>query len=414
MTIARWARNDDVMAREMMALVAVILADGFEEVEAVTVIDVLRRAGIHVLVAGLQAGPVRSARDLRIVVDVDLEALWPKTLDMLVIPGGKEGVKTLGNDPRIRELLQTAAERGVTVAAIGSGPVLLAEAGLLANRRVTAIPSSRDRLGPVIYEDTCVVEDGPVITGRGPGASLPFALAIVARLSGRDTAVSMERQLFIQNVSREREVWSQRLFDNTLQALVAALELKDPYTEGHAKRVSDYAICLGRRLMLSEEELHDLYMGALLHDIGKIATHEQLLNKKGNLSEDEETVVREHPLKGTLMVVGIENLSHIVPTILHHHERWDGRGYPGRLRGEQIPLHARIVAVADAFDAMSTNRAYRKALDVQKILDELKKERKKQFDPRLVDLFTQCIKEADGTPGGMAPYLTNEQAVRSI
>lgn len=391
-----------------MALAAVILANGFEEVEAVTVIDVLRRAGIHVLVAGLHSGPVQSGRDVRIVVDVDLDALWPKTLDMLVIPGGKEGVKALGNDRRFLELLRTVAERGVAVGAIGTGPLLLAEAGLLANRRVTAIPSCRDQLGSVIFEDTCVVVDGPVITGRGPGASLPFALAIVARLSGHETALAIERQLFIQNVSKEREIWSQRLFDNTLQALVAALELKDPYTQGHAKRVSDYAICLGRRLKLSEEELHNLYMGALLHDIGKIGTHEQVLNKEGNLSEDEETLVREHPLKGTLMVVGIENLSHIVPTILHHHERWDGRGYPGRLRGEQIPLHARIVAVADTFDAMSTNRAYRKALDVQNILNELKKERKKQFDPRLVDLFIHCIKETDGAPGGISPYLTKE------
>ncbi len=391
-----------------MALAAVILADGFEEVEAVTVIDLLRRAGIDVLVAGLRAGPVRSARDVRIVVDVDLDTLWPKTLDMVILPGRERGKRSQGNDRRILELLRTIAGRGGAVAASGTGPVLLAEAGLLANRRATAIPSCRARLGSAIYEDSGVVEDGPVITGRGPGAALPFALAIVARLSGRDTAASLERQLLIQNVSREREIFSQRLFDNTLQALVAALELKDHYTEGHAKRVSDYAICLGRRLMLSKEELHDLYMGALLHDIGKIGTHEQLLNKQGDLSEAEETVLREHPLKGTLMVVGIEHLSHIVPTILHHHERWDGKGYPGRLRGEQIPLHARIVAVADAFDAMSTNRTYRRALEVQDILDELNREREQQFDPQLVDLFTQCIQEADGAPGGMAFYLTNE------
>ncbi|MCM2356619.1 MAG: DJ-1/PfpI family protein [Geobacteraceae bacterium] len=387
---------------------AVILADGFEEVEAVTVIDVLRRAEIDVLVAGLHPGPVRSARDLRVVVDVDLDALWPKTLDMVVLPGGKEGVKALRRDKRIAALLRAVAERGVAVAAIGTAPVLLAEAGLLANRRVTACPSCRQRLGAVFYEDACIVEDGPVITGRGPGAALPFALAMVARFTGNERAVALGRELFVHDAGKEREIWSQRLFDNTLQALVAALEIKDPYTQGHAKRVTDYALCIGSRLKLSEGELRDLYMGALLHDIGKIGTHEQLLNKKGNLSLEEETLVREHPLKGTLMVVGIENLSHIVPTILHHHERWDGKGYPGRLRGEQIPLHARIVAVADAFDAMSTNRTYRKALGEQSILDELKKERKKQFDPRLLDLFIQCLKETDGAPGGIASYLLNE------
>jgi DJ-1 family protein len=391
-----------------MALVAVVLADGFEEIEAVAVIDVLRRAGIDVLVAGLHIGPVRSARDLRIVVDVDLDALWPQTLDMVVLPGGRDGVKTMSNDSRIAGFLRTVADRGVALGAIGTAPVLLAEAGLLANRRVTAFPSCVDRLGQVVYEDASVVEDGPVITGRGPGAALPFALAIVARFMGYDKAVELERELHIRDVSRELDLWGQRLFDNTIQALVAALEIKDPYTQGHAKRVTDYALCIGNRLNLPEEELRDLYMGALLHDIGKIGTHEQLLNKEGILSQEEETLVREHPLKGTLMVVTIENLSHIVPTILHHHERWDGKGYPGRLKGEQIPLHARIVGVADAFDAMNTNRIYRKALGEESILIELKKGRKKQFDPRLVDVFIQCLKDSDGAPGGIAPYLGNE------
>lgn len=391
-----------------MALAAVILADGFEEVEAVAVIDVLRRADIHVLVAGLTTGPVRSAQGLRIVVDVDIDALWPKTLDIVILPGGKDGVQTLGNDHRVRVLLLSAAERGIALGAIGTAPLLLAEAGLLVNRRVTAIPSCLNLLGSVIHEDAPVVEDGQIITGMGPGAALPFALAIVARLAGYEKALAIERQLFIQNVNREREIWNQRLFDNTLQALVAALEIKDPYTQGHARRVTDYAICIGNRLNLSEKELHDLYMGALLHDIGKIGTHEQLLNKDGELSQEEEILVREHPLKGTLMVVSIENLSHIVPTILHHHERWDGKGYPGRLRGEQIPLNARIVAVADAFDAMSTNRIYRKAISVQSIIDELKKEKKKQFDPRIVDIFIQCLKETNGAPVGLSPYLPEE------
>lgn len=317
-------------------------------------------------------------------------------------------MRALASDPRIADLLRASAERGIALAAIGTAPVLLAEAGLLANRRVTAFPSCRDQLGPASYLDSCVVEDGPVITGRGPGAALSFALAIVERLAGYEKAVDIEKRLLIQDATRERELWSQRLFDSTLQALVAALEAKDPYTQGHAKRVTDYALVLGRQLDLPEEELRDLHMGALLHDIGKIGTHEEVLNKEGALSPEEETLLREHPLKGTLMVVGIENLSHIVPTILHHHERWDGKGYPGRLRGEQIPLHARIVAVADAFDAMSTNRAYRKALGEESILTELKKGRKKQFDPKLVDLFIQCLRDSDGAPGGISSYLQVE------
>src|SRR6266540_829538 len=191
-----------------MALVAIILADGFEEVEAIAVIDVVRRAGINLLVAGLHSGPVRSARDLRIVVDVDLDSLWPDTLDMVVLPGGKEGVKALGRDKRVARLLQNLAERGVAVGAIGTAPLLLAEAGLLANRRFTAFPSCLHRFGKTaFFQDNCVVEDGQIITGRGPGAALPFALAIVGRLAGHDKALSIERELHIHNLGRERKEW---------------------------------------------------------------------------------------------------------------------------------------------------------------------------------------------------------------
>ena len=140
--------------------------------------------------------------------------------------------------------------------------------------------------------------------------------------------------------------------------------------------------------------MRDLYLGAILHDIGKIGTDDDVLNKPDSLNLREETLVREHPLKGTLFIVGIENLSHIVPVILHHHERWDGTGYPGRLKGEQIPLHARIVCIADAFDAMLTNRSYREGLDKQAAIIELQKEKGFQFDPFLVDVLIECLNES--------------------
>ena len=132
----------------------------------------------------------------------------------------------------------------------------------------------------------------------------------------------------------------------------------------------------------------------MLHDIGKIGTNEDVLNKPDSLSRHEETLVREHPLKGTLFIVGIENLSHIVPTILHHHERWDGSGYPGRLKGEQIPLHARIVSVTDAFDAMISNRSYRDGLEKDIAIRELQKQKGTQFDPFIVDVFIECLNDS--------------------
>nr|WP_275095321.1 HD-GYP domain-containing protein [Oryzomonas japonica] len=190
------------------------------------------------------------------------------------------------------------------------------------------------------------------------------------------------------------EVWDQRLFNSTIQALVGALELKDTYTQGHAKRVTEYSLSIGSKLKLSEAKLRDLYLGAILHDIGKAGTEDDLLNKPGRLNRREETLIREHPLKGTLFIVGIESLSHIVPTILHHHERWDGSGYPGRLKGEQIPLHARIVSIADAFDAMLSVRSYRPAQEKEAAIRELQEQKGAQFDPFLVDVFIECLNEA--------------------
>jgi HD-GYP domain-containing protein (c-di-GMP phosphodiesterase class II) len=170
--------------------------------------------------------------------------------------------------------------------------------------------------------------------------------------------------------------------------------MKDTYTQGHAKRVTEFSLSIGAKLNLEEAGMRDLYLGAVLHDIGKIGTGDDVLNKPDSLNLREETLVREHPLKGTLFIVGIENLSHIVPVILHHHERWDGTGYPGRLKGEQTPLHARIVCIADAFDAMLTNRSYREGLDKQTAIKELQKEKGTQFDPFLVDVFIECLNES--------------------
>lgn len=190
------------------------------------------------------------------------------------------------------------------------------------------------------------------------------------------------------------EIWNPCLFNSIIQSLVGALELKDSYTQGQARRVSEYCLSIGSKLKLPEIEMRDLYLGAMLHDIGKYNTAEDLLNKPDSLSHREETLTREHTLKGTLFVVGISDLSHVGPTILHHHEHWDGTGYPGRLKGEQIPLHARIVAVADAYDAMISNRPYREGLDKDVAVRELVNKKYLQFDPVIVDIFIECLNDS--------------------
>jgi DJ-1 family protein len=376
-----------------MPRVLVPLAEGFEEIEALAIVDVLRRAGIEVVVAGLLPGPVTSARRISLLPDTTIDTASCDGFDMLILPGGQPGTDNLNNDPRIHRLLADFQAAGKLIGAICAAPMILAAAGLLSGKRVTSHPDYSSRLDGAVYDDRTVVTDGNIITSQGPGTAISFALAIVSRLAGEHTAQVMAKAMIVPDV-HVPDVWNQRLFNSTIQSLVGALEMKDTYTQGHAKRVTEYSLSIGSKLNLDETEMRDLYLGSVLHDIGKVGTDDDVLNKPDSLNLREETLVREHPTKGTLFIVGIENLSHIIPVILHHHERWDGTGYPGRLKGDQIPLHARIVCIADAFDAMMTNRAYREGLDKESSILELHKGKGVQFDPFLVDVFIECLNDS--------------------
>jgi 4-methyl-5(b-hydroxyethyl)-thiazole monophosphate biosynthesis len=377
-----------------MPRVLVPLAEGFEEIEALAIVDVLRRAEIEVVVAGLQPGPVTSVRKITLLPDTTIDAVSSDGFDMIILPGGQPGTDNLNNDPRIHRLLADFQAAGKLIGAICAAPIILAAAGLLSGRRATSNPTYGNRLGGAAYDArTEVVTDGNIITSQGPGTAISFALAIVSRLTGECIAEDIAKAMIVPDV-HDREVWNKRLFNSTIQCLVGALEMKDTYTQGHAKRVTEYSLSIGSKLNLGETELRDLYLGAVLHDIGKVGTADDVLNKPDSLNLREETLVREHPTKGTLFIAGVENLSQIIPVILHHHERWDGTGYPGRLKGEQIPLHARIVCIADAFDAMMTNRSYREGLDRESAILELHKKKGTQFDPFLVDVFIECLNES--------------------
>ena len=376
-----------------MPQVLLPLAEGFEEIEALAVVDVLRRADIRVVIAGLQPGPVSSARKVTVVPDTTIDTVSADAFDMIILPGGRPGTDNLNNDRRIHKLLAEFQAAGKLIGAICAAPTILAAAGVLTGKRVTSYPTDSGKLVDAIYEDRAVVVDGNIITSQGAGTAISFALTVVSRLMGVHAADTVAKAILVHE-SHHHDIWDQRLFNSTIQALVGALEMKDTYTQGHAKRVTELSLSIGAKLNLDETEMRDLYLGAILHDIGKIGTGDEVLNKPESLNLREETLVREHPLKGTLFIVGIENLSHIVPVILHHHERWDGAGYPGRLKGEQIPLHARIVCIADAFDAMMTNRSYREGLDKQAAILELKKEKGFQFDPFLVDVFIECLNDS--------------------
>ncbi|OGU18298.1 MAG: hypothetical protein A2076_09175 [Geobacteraceae bacterium GWC2_53_11] len=375
-----------------MSKVLMPLATGFEEIEALAIVDILRRANVEVVVAGLQSGPVAGAHNISIVPDAILDDVDADTFDMIVLPGGQPGTNNLNADQRIHALIKEFAAKNKLIGAICAAPIVLAASGILDGKKVTCYPSYIDQLNGGIYEDAPVVCDGTIMTSQGPGTAIPFGLALTARLNGSLDAGGVSKAMLVQDTMAD--IWQPCLFNSIIQALLGALELRDSYTQGQARRVAEYCLSIGAKLNLSVIELRDLYLGAMLHDIGKYNTAEDVLNKPDSLNLREETLTREHTLKGTLFVVGINELSHLGPTILHHHEHWDGTGYPGRLKGEQIPLHARIVAVADAFDAMISNRSYREGLDKETALRELVKKKDSQFDPFIVDVFIECLNDS--------------------
>jgi putative nucleotidyltransferase with HDIG domain len=183
------------------------------------------------------------------------------------------------------------------------------------------------------------------------------------------------------------------LFFNTVETLVRAIQARDQYTSGHSARVTRYCLLTAERLGLSTREKQHLYLTAMLHDIGKIGIPDDLLNKPGKLTDEEFQRVRDHVKVGASMLQALGEMHPIVPLILHHHESYDGSGYPDGLKGTKIPLISRIVAVADTWDAMTSDRPYRKARSHQQAVDELKRCSGKNFDPKVIKVFLKILEE---------------------
>jgi len=177
-----------------------------------------------------------------------------------------------------------------------------------------------------------------------------------------------------------------------VKALAQAIEAKDPYTHGHSARVMEYAVQIAQKLGLPEEEIESLRYAAILHDIGKIGVRGIVLNNPNGLTGEEYDEIKKHPLVGEGIIKPIELLQPIRPLIRHHHEWYNGKGYPDGLSGENIPLGARILAVADAYDAMKSDRPYRRALTEETAIQELKRGNRTQFDPQVVEVFLEILK----------------------
>lgn len=176
-------------------------------------------------------------------------------------------------------------------------------------------------------------------------------------------------------------------FLGTVSTLSSAIDAKSPWTAGHSMRVTEYAVDIGTNMGLSEKEIRDIELAGLLHDIGKIGTYEGIIDKPGKLNDEEQMIMSQHPVKGAEILSPIKQLKEIIPAIKYHHEFYDGTGYPEGLKGEAIPLYARILAVADAVDAMGADRPYRKGKPIDAIVAELKRCSGTQFDPVVVDAF---------------------------
>jgi putative nucleotidyltransferase with HDIG domain len=204
-------------------------------------------------------------------------------------------------------------------------------------------------------------------------------------------ALSNQAAVAIENAKLYENL--KTLFLNTVKSLAAAIETKDIYTRGHSERVTQYSLIIARKLGMDSSEIEKLRLAALLHDIGKIGIDESILRKPAKLSPSEFEEIKKHPIYAANILETIPQLHEIIPVIKHHHERFDGNGYPDGLKGEKIPYSARIIAIADTFDAMSSDRPYRKALPVQVCLQEILNCSGTQFDPNIALVAEKALRD---------------------
>jgi HD-GYP domain-containing protein (c-di-GMP phosphodiesterase class II) len=197
--------------------------------------------------------------------------------------------------------------------------------------------------------------------------------------------VGNQCSIFLENAALYQDM--QGLFMGVLHALTHSIDAKDAYTRGHSQRVAELSRAMAQKIGLSDEQCERVYLSGLLHDVGKIGVPEAVLTKPGRLTEAEFDAIKKHPAIGAQILGNIKQLQDIIPGVLYHHERFDGKGYPYQLAGDKIPLMGRIICVADSFDAMSSTRTYRPALPLETVLAEIQRCAGTQFDPALAKVF---------------------------
>lgn len=215
-----------------------------------------------------------------------------------------------------------------------------------------------------------------------------FPIVLVLVLSGIAYVVLKRFQAYVKAIKNSYD----KQLEGIVKGVIATIELKDPYTKGHSKRVAQYAQILAKSTgMYSNEELNTFYYACLLHDIGKVNIPDHILMKPGKLTKDEYDIIKKHPEVGAEAIMKVDGLGQSIEIIKSHHERWDGKGYPEQLSGEGIPHLARVVSIADAFDAMTSSRSYRSAMPVGEAYNRIIEGSGSQFDPQLVQLFKEIF-----------------------
>lgn len=265
------------------------------------------------------------------------------------------------------------------------GPVVVSDASregerhqTLAQLRIERVVCVAVEVGHRCHGFVYLADGGAFRTALEPVAALVRAVASLAALA----LANLERLRTTERLEAEQRA----MFDGTMQALIASIDAKDPYTRGHSARVAEFAALIALRAGLSPAEAERVRLCGLVHDIGKIGVSEDVLRKPGKLTDEEFRHVAAHPVTGHDILRGIPQVADILPGVLHHHERWDGRGYPHGIAGEGIPLLGRIIAVADALDAMTTSRTYRSARPMADAVAEIARCAGTHFDPVLAGI----------------------------
>ncbi|MCR5098492.1 MAG: response regulator [Lachnospiraceae bacterium] len=218
---------------------------------------------------------------------------------------------------------------------------------------------------------------------------VPEVLVLRVRHTIELVRLQMDLETEVEKKTKENE----RLSLHVVQTLAEAIDAKDTYTNGHSGRVAEYSRILAKRHGYPEKKLNEIYMMGLLHDVGKIGVPDAVINKPARLDEEEFERIKDHPVMGARILKNIKEMPSLVTGARWHHEKYDGTGYPDGLKGEDIPEEARIIAVADSYDAMTSNRSYRRAMDQATVREEIVKGKGTQFDPHFADLMLEMIDE---------------------